>query len=74
MPTGGWVELTALPRLFRWCDGAGNVAVGNLPKYLPLILAELRQQPKRQYLLLSSLREVCAAAFRKQRTVAARRS
>ena len=32
--------------------------MGNLGKYLPFILAELRQQPKRQYLLLSSLREI----------------
>ncbi len=36
----------------------GNVAVGNLSKFLPFILNEVKQQPKRQYLLLHSLREI----------------
>jgi len=36
----------------------GNVAVGNLTKFLPFILNEVKQQPKRQYLLLHSLREI----------------
>lgn len=36
----------------------GNIAVGNLPKYLPFILKEIEAQPKRQYLLLHSLKEV----------------
>lgn len=36
----------------------GNVAVGNLPEYLPFILNEIEMQPKRQYLLLHSLKEV----------------
>lgn len=36
----------------------GSIAVGNLAKFLPFILAEVKNQPKRQYLLLQSLREV----------------
>ncbi|KAL4716046.1 hypothetical protein ACJJTC_002811 [Scirpophaga incertulas] len=36
----------------------GSVAVGNLPEFLPFILREIEAQPKRQYLLLHSLREV----------------
>lgn len=36
----------------------GNIAVGNLPEYLPFILKEIEAQPKRQYLLLHSLKEV----------------
>ncbi|KAF3429218.1 LOW QUALITY PROTEIN: hypothetical protein E2986_00011 [Frieseomelitta varia] len=36
----------------------GNIAVGNLPKYLPFILKEIEAQPKRQYLLLHSLKEI----------------
>lgn len=36
----------------------GNVAVGNLQGYLPFILEEIETQPKRQYLLLHSLKEV----------------
>ncbi|KAI5635757.1 TATA-binding protein interacting (TIP20) domain-containing protein [Phthorimaea operculella] len=36
----------------------GSVAVGNLPKFLPFILQQIEAQPKRQYLLLHSLREI----------------
>ncbi|KAK3749091.1 hypothetical protein RRG08_034063 [Elysia crispata] len=36
----------------------GNVSVGNLPKFLPFVLQEIENQPKRQYLLLHSLKEV----------------
>ncbi|XP_001606869.2 cullin-associated NEDD8-dissociated protein 1 [Nasonia vitripennis] len=36
----------------------GNIAVGNLPEYLPFILSEIEAQPKRQYLLLHSLKEI----------------
>ncbi|CAH2102688.1 unnamed protein product [Euphydryas editha] len=36
----------------------GSVAVGNLPEFLPFILNEIEAQPKRQYLLLHSLREI----------------
>ena len=36
----------------------GNIAVGNLPEYLPFILIEIEAQPKRQYLLLHSLKEI----------------
>ncbi|XP_053618217.1 cullin-associated NEDD8-dissociated protein 1 [Plodia interpunctella] len=36
----------------------GSVAVGNLPEFLPFILTEIEAQPKRQYLLLHSLREI----------------
>lgn len=36
----------------------GNIAIGNLPEYVPFILKEIEAQPKRQYLLLHSLKEV----------------
>ncbi|KAH7437479.1 hypothetical protein KP509_05G074400 [Ceratopteris richardii] len=36
----------------------GNIAVGNLPKYLPFILSQIDSQSKQQYLLLHSLKEV----------------
>ncbi|KAG5459633.1 MAG: cullin-associated NEDD8-dissociated protein 1-like protein [Olpidium bornovanus] len=36
----------------------GNIAVGNIPKYLPVIISEIKTQPKRQYLLLHALKEV----------------
>ncbi|XP_063993301.1 cullin-associated NEDD8-dissociated protein 1 [Diachasmimorpha longicaudata] len=36
----------------------GNIAVGNLPEYLPFILHEIEGQPKRQYLVLHSLKEI----------------
>jgi len=36
----------------------GNMSVGNLPMYMPIILNEIKQQPKRQYLLLSALKEI----------------
>lgn len=36
----------------------GAIAVGNLTHYLPFILQEIEAQPKRQYLLLHSLKEV----------------
>ena len=36
----------------------GSICIGNLPHYLPFILNEIQSQPKRQYLLLHSLKEV----------------
>ncbi|KAL5714673.1 Cullin-associated NEDD8-dissociated protein 1 [Ranunculus cassubicifolius] len=36
----------------------GNIAVGNLSKYLPFILDQIDIQQKKQYLLLHSLKEV----------------
>ncbi|XP_062843034.1 cullin-associated NEDD8-dissociated protein 2 [Trichomycterus rosablanca] len=36
----------------------GNICVGNLEDYLPFLLKEIGGQPKRQYLLLHSLKEV----------------
>ncbi|XP_055681122.1 cullin-associated NEDD8-dissociated protein 1 [Lutzomyia longipalpis] len=39
----------------------GAVAVGNLNCYLPFILTEIEAQPKRQYLLLHSLKEVISS-------------
>ena len=36
----------------------GSVAVGNLAAFLPFILAQIEVQPRRQYLLLHSLKEV----------------
>lgn len=42
----------------------GGIAVGNLSKFLPEILAEVAQSPKIKYLLLSSVREVIVAQAR----------
>ncbi|KJE95984.1 Cullin-associated and neddylation-dissociated 1 [Capsaspora owczarzaki ATCC 30864] len=36
----------------------GCMSVGNLSQYLPFILAQIDAQPKRQYLLLHSLKEI----------------
>ncbi|KAL9263206.1 Cullin-associated NEDD8-dissociated protein 1-like protein, partial [Drosera capensis] len=36
----------------------GNIAVGNLQKYLPFILDQIDNQQRKQYLLLHSLKEV----------------
>ncbi|KAM6301080.1 cullin-associated NEDD8-dissociated protein 1-like [Aegotheles albertisi] len=40
----------------------GNISVGNLTEYLPFVLKEIRSQPKRQYLLLHSLKEVISSS------------
>lgn len=63
--------IDALPQTLISCFGSssedikgaashalGAVAVGNLNYYLPLILNEIEAQPKRQYLLLHSLKEL----------------
>lgn len=36
----------------------GNISVGNLTRFLPFVLKEIEEQPKLQYLLLHSLKEV----------------
>ena len=36
----------------------GNICAGNLSKYIPFIMAEIQENPRRQYLLLHSLKEV----------------
>ncbi|KAI8375217.1 armadillo-type protein [Blakeslea trispora] len=36
----------------------GNISVGNIHTYLPLILVQIKQEPKRRYLLLHALKEV----------------
>ncbi|CAH1121972.1 unnamed protein product [Ceutorhynchus assimilis] len=36
----------------------GGICIGNLQQYLPFILKESHEQPKRQYLLLHSVKEV----------------
>lgn len=36
----------------------GSLAVGNLEKFLPFLLQEITQNPKRQYQLLHALKEV----------------
>ncbi|KAL1433050.1 hypothetical protein MTO96_002025 [Rhipicephalus appendiculatus] len=36
----------------------GSVSVGNLTEYLPFVLKEIGEQPRRQYLLLHSLKEI----------------
>ncbi|NWX41658.1 CAND1 protein, partial [Steatornis caripensis] len=40
----------------------GNISVGNLKEYLPFVLKEIGSQPKRQYLLLHSLKEVISSS------------
>ncbi|XP_009078056.1 PREDICTED: cullin-associated NEDD8-dissociated protein 2 isoform X2 [Acanthisitta chloris] len=40
----------------------GNVSVGNLEEYVPFMLKEIGSQPKRQYLLLHSLKEVISSS------------
>ncbi|RXM99391.1 Cullin-associated NEDD8-dissociated protein 1 [Acipenser ruthenus] len=40
----------------------GSISVGNLPEYLPFVLQEISSQPKRQYLLLHSLKEIIGSA------------
>eukprot|EP01103_Thecamoeba_quadrilineata_P012984 TRINITY_DN3476_c0_g1_i1.p1 TRINITY_DN3476_c0_g1~~TRINITY_DN3476_c0_g1_i1.p1 ORF type:complete len:1239 (+),score=374.55 TRINITY_DN3476_c0_g1_i1:53-3718(+) len=49
-------EETALPSAASFA--LGNVAVGNLSKFLPKLLHEVETHPKREYLLLHSIREV----------------
>uniref|UniRef100_A0A8C9YJB6 TATA-binding protein interacting (TIP20) domain-containing protein n=1 Tax=Sander lucioperca TaxID=283035 RepID=A0A8C9YJB6_SANLU len=39
----------------------GSMAVGSLDEYLPFLLKEISAQPRRQYLLLHSLKEVISA-------------
>ncbi|KAI9258536.1 armadillo-type protein [Sporodiniella umbellata] len=36
----------------------GNICVGNVPRYLPLIVQQIRDSPKRRYLLLHALKEI----------------
>ncbi|KFQ21157.1 Cullin-associated NEDD8-dissociated protein 1, partial [Merops nubicus] len=40
----------------------GSVSVGSLKEYLPFMLKEIGSQPKRQYLLLHSLKEVISSS------------
>ncbi|CAO3590165.1 unnamed protein product [Absidia cylindrospora] len=36
----------------------GNLTVGNIGKYFPLIVSQIKEQPKRRFLLLHALKEV----------------
>ncbi|XP_075406871.1 cullin-associated NEDD8-dissociated protein 2 isoform X1 [Tenrec ecaudatus] len=40
----------------------GRVGAGNLPDFLPFLLGQIQAEPRRQYLLLHSLREALGAA------------
>jgi hypothetical protein len=40
----------------------GRVGAGNLPDFLPFLLAQIEAEPRRQYLLLIALREALGAA------------
>lgn len=40
----------------------GRVGAGNLPDFLPFLLAQIEAEPRRQYLLLQALREALGAA------------
>lgn len=42
----------------------GCICIGNLHEYLPFILRESQEQPKRQYLLLHSVKEVRFPLFK----------
>lgn len=44
----------------------GNISVGNLNLYLPFILREVEANPKRQYLLLHSLKEIITSMSESQ--------
>ena len=39
----------------------GNISLGNLSEYLPFVLNEIDTAPRRQYLLLHSLKEIISA-------------
>lgn len=47
----------------------GCICIGNLHEYLPFILRESQEQPKRQYLLLHSVKEVRFPLFKKSQNV-----
>ena len=36
----------------------GNISVGNVRKYLPIVISEIKNDPKKRYLLLHALKEV----------------
>jgi cullin-associated NEDD8-dissociated protein 1 len=36
----------------------GNICVGNIDTYLPLIVKQIKEEPKKRYLLLHALKEV----------------
>lgn len=72
-------EIDALPQTIISCFGStsediksaashslGAVAVGNVNFYLPYILNEIEAQPKRQYLLLHSLKELITSLSQSQ--------
>lgn len=40
----------------------GSVSVGNLERYLPFVLFNISQKPKRQYLLLNALKEIISCS------------
>ena len=47
----------------------GNISLGNLGDYVPFVLKEIEAQPKRQYLLLHSLKEIISAQSGSARSV-----
>ncbi|CAG8545270.1 6413_t:CDS:10, partial [Paraglomus occultum] len=36
----------------------GNISVGNVRKYLPIVISEIKNDPKKRYLLLHALKEI----------------
>lgn len=44
--------------VYHTCLSIGCVCAGNLERYLPFILTEIQNAPKKQYLLLHSLKEI----------------
>ena len=66
----GLVEDTLIINLLNFSVSAGSVSAGNLQKYLPFILSEIQANPKRQYLLLHSLKEVITCHYGSTEAVA----
>lgn len=36
----------------------GNISIGNVEQYIPMIITEISEQPKKKYLLLHALKEI----------------
>ena len=51
-------ELHVLVKSIKSLFFSGNICAGNLSKYIPFIMTEIQKNPRRQYLLLHSLKEV----------------
>lgn len=50
---------------FAAAFAVGNICVGNMERYLPLIVSQIKEEPKRRYLLLHSLKEIITRSEKK---------